>query len=129
MCRAFRPKATFCHDKSGSSTAATSVAERRLVIRLKKSSIHGSRHQGSQRMEIKISSSSWTKRPKIFDEDVDLRCDSDMLFGNAVVWRREISFFRVFRMYRQTGFCRFSGSFGLWKINNLLVFSAPWPFD
>jgi hypothetical protein len=32
-------------------------------------------------------------------------------------------------MYRQTGFCRFLGFFGLWKINNLPVFSAPWPFD
>src|SRR5947209_13416803 len=32
-------------------------------------------------------------------------------------------------MYRQTGFCRFLRFFGLWKINNLLVFSAPWRFD
>lgn len=32
-------------------------------------------------------------------------------------------------MNRQTGFCRFLGFFGLWKINNLPVFSAPWPLD
>jgi hypothetical protein len=32
-------------------------------------------------------------------------------------------------MYRQTGFFRFLGFFGLWKINNLPVFSAPWRFD
>jgi hypothetical protein len=32
-------------------------------------------------------------------------------------------------MYRRTGSCRFLGFFGLWKISNLPVFSAPWRFD
>jgi hypothetical protein len=50
-----------------------------------------------------------------------------LLFFFAKCWWVETSFaiFRVPRMYRQTGFCRFLGFLGLWKINNLPVFSAP----
>jgi hypothetical protein len=67
----------------------------------------------------------WRPRSEI----LDFSFFSVILFAKC--WWVETSFaiFRVPRMYRQTGFCRFLGFLGLWKINNLPVFSAPWPFD
>jgi hypothetical protein len=67
----------------------------------------------------------WRPRSEI----LDFSFFSVILFAKC--WWVETSFaiFRVPRMYRQTGFCRFLGFLGLWKINNLPVFSAPWRFD
>jgi hypothetical protein len=61
----------------------------------------------------------WRPRSEI----LDFSFFSVILFAKC--WWVETSFaiFRVPRMYRQTGFCRFLGFLGLWKINNLPVFS------